>query len=60
MGDDHRPFLDATLPYVDVVPFFLDRLLFGATVGGWVCWQAGYARAGLRLQPHRPTLGGAD
>jgi hypothetical protein len=41
------------------VPFFLGHLLFGATVGGWVYWQAGYADAGLRMQAHRPPLGGA-
>jgi hypothetical protein len=41
------------------VPFFLSHLLFGATVGGWVYWQVGYAGAGMRLQAHRPRLGGA-
>ena len=41
------------------VPFFISHLLFGAAVGGWVCWQLGYAGAGLRLRAHRPRLGGA-
>ncbi len=41
------------------VPFFLSHLLFGAAVGGWVYWQAGYAGAGLRMRAHRPTLGAA-
>ncbi len=41
------------------VPFFLSHLLFGAVVGGWVYWQLGHARAGMRLRAHRPRLGGA-
>jgi len=41
------------------VPFFLSHLLFGAAVGGWVYWKLGYAGAGIRLQAHRPRLGGA-
>jgi hypothetical protein len=41
------------------VPFFVGHLLFGATVGGWVYWQAGHAGAGMRLRAHRPRLGGA-
>jgi hypothetical protein len=41
------------------VPFFLSHLLFGAMAGGWVYWQVGYAGAGMRLQAHRPRLGGA-
>jgi len=41
------------------VPFFLSHLLFGAAVGGWVYWKLGYASAGIRLQAHRPRLGGA-
>jgi len=41
------------------VPFFLSHLLFGAAVGGWVYWRLGYAGAGIRLQAHRPRLGGA-
>jgi hypothetical protein len=41
------------------VAFLLSHLLFGAVVGGWVYWQVGYAGAGLRLQAHRPRLGGA-
>jgi hypothetical protein len=39
------------------VPFFLGHLLYGATVGGWVYWQAGHAGAGMRLRAHRSTLG---
>jgi len=41
------------------VPFFVSHLLFGAAVGGWVSWRLGPARAGMRLQAHRPRLGGA-
>jgi hypothetical protein len=40
------------------VPFFLSHLLYGATVGGWVYWQLGPARAGLRLRTHPPGLRG--
>jgi len=41
------------------VPFFLSHLLFGAALGGWVYCHLGHARAGMRLQAHRPRLGGA-
>jgi hypothetical protein len=41
------------------VPFFLSHLLFGAAVGGWVYWRLGEARAGMRVQAHRPRLGSA-
>jgi hypothetical protein len=40
------------------VPFFLSHLLFGAAVGGWVYWQAGEARTGIRIRAHQPPLGG--
>jgi hypothetical protein len=41
------------------VPFVLSHLLFGAVAGRWVYWQIGHAGAGMRLQAHRPRLGGA-
>jgi hypothetical protein len=41
------------------VPFFLSRLLFGATVGGWVYWSLAQAGASIRMQTHRPELHGA-
>ena len=40
------------------VPFFLSHLLYGTAVGGWVYWQLGPARAGLRLPAHPPGLRG--
>jgi hypothetical protein len=41
------------------VPFFFSHLLFGAAVGGWVYRKLGYSGASMRLQAHRPGLGGA-
>jgi hypothetical protein len=41
------------------VPFFLSHLLYGATVGGWVYWQAVHAGAGMPLRAHPPRLGDA-
>lgn len=41
------------------VPFFFGHLLFGATVGGWVYWKLGAAKAGARLPVRQPGLHGA-